>query len=300
MDITFRPARSADLDAALVIVDRSINDLRVRHGFPSVAGTRVPAFQSLCLNENPEGLWVAEEQGAIVGFGFAWMVEKFWFLSQLFIDPDEQAKGIGQSLLAKALGLARIKDAENRTLITFPYNTAAIALYIRNGMFPREPLYRMSAPAAVVERNIPAVEAETTPIGPWPAAREWINRIDDAVLGFHRDSHHRFQLGEFAARAVEIRHAGRAVGYAYISGAGHIGPVGIAPGVDASAVVTAVIRCALDTQSPRLSMVVPGRADQILAMALGLGFRIEEPYVLMSARPFGDWRSYLPSNPGYM
>jgi hypothetical protein len=31
-----------------------------------------------------------------------------------------------------------------------------------------------------------------------------------------------------------------------------------------------------------------------------LGFRIDEPYVLMSALPFGDWRSYLPSNPGFM
>jgi len=300
MDITYRPARSADLDAALAIVHRAINDLQVRHGFPSVAGARVPAFQGFCLDENPEGLWVAEKEAGIVGFGFAWMVEKFWFLSQLFIDPDAQAKGIGQSLLSKVLGLARAKDADNRTLITFPYNTAAIALYVRNGMYPREPLYRMSASAAVIERKIPAVEAEKTPIGPWPAAREWINRIDDAVLGFHRDSHHRFQLAGFAARAVELRHAGRAVGYAYISGSGHIGPAAIAPGVDPRPAVTAAIGCALNTQSPRVSMVVPGRADQILAMALGLGFRIEEPYVLMSARPFGDWRSYLPSNPGYM
>ena len=300
MEITYRPARSADLDAALEVVDRAINDLRVRHGFPSVAGARVPVFQGLCLGENPEGLWVAEKEGGIVGFGFAWMVEKFWFLSQLFIAPDAQANGIGQSLLAKVLGLARANDADNRTLITFPYNTAAIALYVRNGMYPREPLYRMSALGAVVERNIPTVEAETAPIGPWPAAREWINRIDEAVLGFHRDSHHRFQLGGFAACAMEIRQAGRAVGYAYISGAGHIGPLAIAPGVDARVVVTAAIRCALDRQSPRVSMVVPGRADQILDMALALGFRLEEPYVLMSARPFGDWRSYLPNSPGYM
>ena len=57
---------------------------------------------------------------------------------------------------------------------------------------------------------------------------------------------------------------------------------------------------ALEMKLPRVSMVVPGRADQILGMALGLGFRLEEPYVLMSTRPFGDWRSYLPSNPGCM
>ena len=47
-------------------------------------------------------------------------------------------------------------------------------------------------------------------------------------------------------------------------------------------------------------MVVPGRADRVMALASELGFRIEEPYVLMAARPFGNWGNYLPSNPGFM
>lgn len=47
-------------------------------------------------------------------------------------------------------------------------------------------------------------------------------------------------------------------------------------------------------------MVVPGRADRILSAASELGFRIDEPLVVLSARPFGDWRNYLPSNPGFM
>ena len=34
--------------------------------------------------------------------------------------------------------------------------------------------------------------------------------------------------------------------------------------------------------------------------ALALGFRIEEPYVLMAWRPFGNWRNYLPRDPGFM
>jgi hypothetical protein len=35
-------------------------------------------------------------------------------------------------------------------------------------------------------------------------------------------------------------------------------------------------------------------------MAAALGFRIEEPYVLMAAWPFGKWGHYLPSSPGFM
>jgi len=33
---------------------------------------------------------------------------------------------------------------------------------------------------------------------------------------------------------------------------------------------------------------------------LALGFRIEEPYVLVASRPFGNWNNYLPGAPGFM
>src|SRR3546814_6300438 len=81
-----------------------------------------------------------------MGFGFSWMCQRFWYLSQLFVRPDTQAKGVGQALLSKTLQLAERNGAENRALITFAYNTASAGLYIRNGMYPREPLYRMVAP----------------------------------------------------------------------------------------------------------------------------------------------------------
>ena len=300
MSIIYRPARREDLDPALKVIERAINDLRTRHGFAAVPGARVPAFQAFCLERDPRGLWVAEAERAIVGFGFAWMLDKFWFLSQLFIEPAAQAQGVGQRLLAKTLELAEENGADNRALITFPYNTAATALYIRSGLYPREPLYRMSAPAAVVAQNLPTREAEFAPIAPSSFAIDSLDPIDDAVLGVRRSAHHRFQLSGFAARAGEIRVGGTPAGYAYISAAGHIGPLAVVPGADPKAAVAAALGGALETKPARVSMVVPGRADSILELALALGFRIDEPYVLMSARPFGDWRNYLPSNPGYM
>ena len=62
----------------------------------------------------------------------------------------------------------------------------------------------------------------------------------------------------------------------------------------------AAIRCALEGRPKQMSMVVPGRADRVLTAASTLGFRIDEPFILLSARPFGDWRHYLPSNPGFL
>ena len=120
-----------------------------------MAGSRGPApppiaFPKFCLAEDPDGLWVAEHGDAIVGFGFSWMTEKFWCLSQLFVRPKTQAKGIGQALLSKTLVQAERSGATNRALITFAYNIASTGLYLNNGLYPREPLYRVAAPAQAV------------------------------------------------------------------------------------------------------------------------------------------------------
>ena len=47
-------------------------------------------------------------------------------------------------------------------------------------------------------------------------------------------------------------------------------------------------------------MIVPSWADAVMQAVLALGFRIEEPYVLVASRPFGNWNNYLPGAPGFM
>jgi GNAT superfamily N-acetyltransferase len=300
MDITCRPAKPEDLEEAERVVQQSGNALLVRHGLQPWPAPPSTAFPKFCLAQDPSGLWVAEDGDTIVGFGFSWMSEKFWCLSQLFVRPEAQAKGIGQALLAKTLMQAERNGAANRALITFAYNLASTGLYLKNGLYPREPLYEMAAPARAVAQNLADAGYDITSIAPWPDAGEWIGRIDQELLGFRRDLHHQFLLGGFAARAVRIEHAGRAVGYAYISARGHVGPLAIAPDADAKAVVTTALRCALEGGATRVSMLVPGRADVVMQTALAVGFRIEEPLVLMAWRPFGNWSNYLPRTPGFL
>jgi len=299
MAITYRPARTEDLAEAERVVQQSGNALRVRHGRQPWPAPPPIAFPKFCLAQDPSWLWVAEDGDTIVGFGFSWMTGGFWFLSQLFVRPETQAKGVGQALLSKTLMQAERNGAANRALITPAYNTASTGLYLKNGLYPREPLYRMAAPAQTVAQNLVDAGYDITPIAPWPEAGEWLagewaGRIDQELLGFRRDLHHQFLLGGFAERAVRIEHAGRAAGYAYISAQGHVGPLAIAPDADAKAVVTAALRCALEGGARQVSMIVPGRADIVMQTVLALGFRIEEPYVLMAWRPFGNWCNYLP------
>jgi GNAT superfamily N-acetyltransferase len=300
MDITCRPAKPEDLEEAERVVQQSGNALLVRHGLQPWPAPPSTAFPKFCLAQDPSGLWVAEDGDTIVGFGFSWMSEKFWCLSQLFVRPEAQAKGIGQALLAKTLMQAERNGAANRALITFASNIASTGLYLKNGLYPREPLYEMAAPARAVAQNLADAGYDITSIAPWPDAGEWIGRIDQELLGFRRDLHHQFLLGGFVARAVRIEHAGRAVGYAYISARGHVGPLAIAPDADAKAVVTTALRCALEGGATRVSMLVPGRADVVMQTALAVGFRIEEPLVLMAWRPFGNWSNYLPRTPGFL
>ena len=202
MDITYRPATPEDLEEAERVVQRSGSALLVRHGMQPWATPPSTAFPTYCLEQYPSALWVAQDGDTIVGFGFSWMSEKFWCLSQLFVSPETQAKGIGQALLSKTLMQAERNGAANRALITFASNIASTGLYLQNGLYPREPLYHMAAPAQVVAQNLADPDYDITPIEPWPQAGEWIAPIDQELLGFRRDLHHQFLLGGVAARAI--------------------------------------------------------------------------------------------------
>ena len=95
MPILYRPARAQELARAEELVAASINDLTVRHGFGRMASARPPHFQQFSLKDDPDGLWIAEEGGDIVGFAFSWVCGGLWFLAELFVAPDQQGRGIG-------------------------------------------------------------------------------------------------------------------------------------------------------------------------------------------------------------
>ena len=183
MDINYRRAELEDLEGAERVVQEAGNALRMRHGRQPWPAPPPIAFPKFCLAEDPEGLWVAEHGSKIVGFGFSWMTETFWFLSQLFVRPETQARGVGQALLSKTLMQAERNRATNRALITPAYNTASTGLYLKNGLYPREPLYRMAAPTQSVAQKLADAGYDTTPIAPWPEPGEWLAEIDEARSG---------------------------------------------------------------------------------------------------------------------
>jgi len=295
-----RQAKAEDLNDASRIMQQAVNDLREHHGLVGNRPLPLMQFPGFCLAEDPAGVWIAEEDEAVIGFGVGWASQALWFLSELFVKPGVQAKGVGQALLSKVLEQAERCGAEHRALITFAYNTRSIGLYIANGFYPRQPLYRVSSLLSVLEQLMePSISSEYG-IEPLVTFEAWVGAIDQDVLNFRRDAHHRFLLGDAAMCAVQIKHKGKPAGYAYISSAGQVGPVCIAPDHDAAAAIQIIIRYAIARRPQRISMIVPGAADRVLAALLVIGFRLDEPLVLMSAQPFGDWCHYFPRDPNYM
>jgi GNAT superfamily N-acetyltransferase len=114
MSAACRPARLEDLEGADALVVRSINDLTERHGFGPMVVPGPPRFQQFSLRDEPDGLWVAEDTGQIVGFAFSWVCGDLWFLAQLFVSPGQQGSGLGGELLKRTLDHAQKVGATKR------------------------------------------------------------------------------------------------------------------------------------------------------------------------------------------
>ena len=137
------------------LVVASINDLTERHGFGSMATASPPNFQLFSLKDDPDGLWVAEDGGDILGFAWSWVCGDMWFLAQLFVDPVQQGRGIGNELLKLTLEHARKSGAAHKALITFTFNRVSQGLYIRHGLFPKMPIYFFGAARERVMSGLP-------------------------------------------------------------------------------------------------------------------------------------------------
>lgn len=301
MSIAYRLARRSELQHLQDLIVDSINDLTERHGFGAMASVRPALFQFFSFDDDPRGLWVAEDGDEIVGSAFSWVCGDLWFLAELFIAPTKQGSGIGRELLRRTLSHADQAGARTKALITFTFNTVSQGLYLRNGLFPRLPLYMFSADSKTA-RSTPSSEDGLKVRGLERSASDFnaLAALDAATLGIPREKHHRYLQSDPAMQGYLFQERGKTVGYAYVASNGHVGPLAVASPDAMRPVFDAALGIAAQTQSAQISAFLPGACDAALALAGERGMRITLPMVLVSNRNFGDWRCYLPRNPGFM
>lgn len=300
MPILYRPACAQDLERADALVVASINDLTERHGFGPMAVSRPPHFQLFSLQDDASGLWVAEEADEILGFAWSWVCGELWFLAQLFVAPGHQGRGIGNELLKRTFEHAEKSGATHRALITFTFNTVSQGLYIRNGLFPRFPIYNFSVARELLKGRLQGPQFRYARLEDTAPHLRSVAGIDAQALGVSRKKHHRYLINDSATKGFGLYAGDDCVGYVYVSTDGHIGPLAVAqPGSLGTAFRTA-LSLAAESGSSRVSAFLPGTSDTALSIAVEHGMRITFPMLLMSTRDFGDWTRYLPRNPGFM
>ena len=299
MGIIYRPARADELAATQQHIVRSINDLSERHGFGPMASVRPPDFQLFSLNDDPAGLWTAEQDGEIVGSAFSWACGDLWFLAELFISPALQGQRIGSELLKRALQHADTAGAAHKALITFTFNRVSQGLYIRHGLFPRLPLHMFGAAREAVMARLPAAPLRAVRIEN-AAHGAALDALDVSALGVSRAKHHTYLAGDAATKGFLLYDGGDCVAYAYVNQGGHVGPLAVARADAAGPAFVTALHLAAESGAAQLSAFIPGSSEAVLTVAAGQRMRISFPMVLMSSDAFGDWSRYLPRNPGFM
>ena len=298
MPIIIRPARIDELAHAEELVARSINDLTVRHGFGMIATSRTSDFQAFCLRDDPRGVWLAEDDGEMVGFALSWVCGRLWFLGELFVAPNRQGRGIGNALLGNTMQHASQAGATEKSLITFAFNVVSQGLYVRHGLSPRVPIYLCSAEReSLCRAHGPALSV--TPIRDGALDLDTLRQIDVATLGVSREKHHRYLLGDPAMKGVFLEEGGKRVGYVYVAATGHVGPLAVVHAHAMPGAFRAALAMAVAGDAKQISVFVPG-TSAALPIVASHGMRFALPMVLMSTRDCGHWTCYLPRNPGFM
>jgi ribosomal protein S18 acetylase RimI-like enzyme len=298
MPIIYRPARSTDLVQADELVVGSMNDLSERHGFGKIASPRPPPFQLFSLKDDPDGLWVAEHEGQMVGFAWSWVCGDLWFLAQLFVSPAQQGSGIGTELINRTWEPAQNKGATDKALITFTFNTVSQGLYLRHGMFPRFPIYFFSV-ASERLKGLEGPQFRYMKLEETGSHLRLLADIDARTLGVSREKHHRYLINDQSTTGVLLYRGDTCVGYAYVAD-GHIGPIAVAQSDNMGTAFKTALAMAAGSGTSQVSAFLSGVSRAALSAAVEAGMRITLPMVLMSSRDFGNWAQYLPRNPGFM
>jgi GNAT superfamily N-acetyltransferase len=297
--VTLRRATPEDTEACHRVMWHAVTDLARRHGMP-MEGTAAdwwhpwePQFRY--LSRAAAEWWVAEDGagGPLVGYARSIEREGMLELTEFFVHPDQQAKGVGRALLARAFPPGR---GEVRSIIATT-DVRALGRYYAADTVPRFPLLTLAGapadPGPVDGLEVVGLD------GAAPALLAEVAAVEQAVLGYPRgDAELRWILGR--REGYLYRRAGAAVGFASVGPDG-AGPIAALEADDLAAELRHVEGRAHALGVTSLSLQVPGLNAVAVRHLLARGFKID-PWVnlLMSNRPFGRFDRFIAFGPVFL
>ena len=308
--IAFREATPDDLPECGRLHRVAIDDYLGRMGFPPMPEEN-PGLLRLhahTLATDPGRFQVAERRGRggrprLVAFGSAVERDSFWFLSMLFVDPSEQAHGLGRALLERLLP----EERDGWTLATCTDSAQPVSngLYASFGIVPRMPFLNLLGrprpgwtPPPLPPGISAARMAPAAPDGSLdPSQQDELDALDRGLLGFAHPQDHRHDLRERPWLFGYRDETGGLAGYGYSSEVGRVGPVAVRE----PELLFPVVAHLLTAVPPRgaSSVWLGGQATEAIEQGLRAGLRLEGfPILACWNEPFADFTRYVPTSPG--
>lgn len=207
-----RPVRDTAADAGLVreVAETAFAALTASRGeAPRKADPegriRAEAFNRHLARHDPEGCWLAEEDGEAVGVALSLRREGTWVLSTFAVRPESQGKGVGLLLLEQALRYGR---GCLRGMVCSSPDPRAARRYRRAGL-TLHPAMVLSGPVDRSGLRDPG-EIPVHPGG--PAQRHLLESVDRLARGASHGADHDF----LALHADELLVADTLTGSGYV------------------------------------------------------------------------------------
>jgi len=297
--LTFRPMRESDLGVAMYVAHEAMDWLRRSQGEETPPWQPSDAYgQRHLLHTDPEGAWIADFNGVPVGYSMAFMRGDIWFLSQLFVQPDQHGHGIGAELLRRAQEYGRARGARVFSVVASS-SRVAHALYMRAGMFATGIGYRMTGPLAPL-LELPEPDASKDRIADCSGWQDRIAELDRVVFGAERRQDHVFYLGTTnwpePKASFGMSRGGDLLAYGYaLAGGGYIAPVAAREPADQLPILRIGAEWLIDHETTDGDLLVFSHNRTIMQALIAAGWKSRGWVFFMTSEPFGQFDRYHPA-----
>jgi ribosomal protein S18 acetylase RimI-like enzyme len=123
-----RPMEHGDIEAALLLFDAVAAErlwIGTEPGYDRVKYRDMLGFSL----SNGNGMFVAERSGGVVGIITEYHHDPYGHTIGMLVDEDHRGSGIGTALLGRLIDWARERYVPHLSLLVFPHNERALALY---------------------------------------------------------------------------------------------------------------------------------------------------------------------------